>query len=297
MSDAFVVPPPVSPGDRVAVLAPASGAAATFPHVLDRGLRVLRGRFDLEPVLFPTARRSDEWLYDHPETRARDVEAAFRDPDIGAVLTSVGGNDQVRILRHLDAGVLAAHPTRFFGVSDNTHLHAALWEAGVVSYYGGTVMTDLACAGGPFEYTVEHLRRALFDGTVGEIRPSGEFSDDDPQWADPATLDERLAREPNPGWTWRGGDGRAEGRLWGGCLEVLDTVLAADRTMPPVEALDGAVLLLETSEERPSEGAVRRMLLGLGERGVIGRVGAVLVGRAKARDPFVDPATGRVAFT
>jgi muramoyltetrapeptide carboxypeptidase LdcA involved in peptidoglycan recycling len=289
MSKEFVTPSPVERGDRVAVLAPASGSAARFPHVLDRGLRVLRERFDLEPVLFPTARRSDEWLYDHPAARARDVEAAFRDPDLGTVLATIGGNDQVRILRHLDAGTLAAHPTRFFGVSDNTHLHTALWEAGVVSYYGGTVMTDLACAGGPFGYTLEHLERALFDETMGEVHPAEEFAGDDPQWADPGTLSKPLEREPSPGWTWRGGDGRVEGRVWGGCLEVLGTVLAANRTMPPVEGLDGAVLLLETSEERPGEGEVRRILLGLGERGVLGRIGAALVGRAKARDPYVDP--------
>jgi muramoyltetrapeptide carboxypeptidase LdcA involved in peptidoglycan recycling len=285
----FVTPPPVERGDRVAVVAPASGSAARFPHVLDRGLRVLRERFDLEPVLFPTVRRSDEWLYDHPAARARDVEAAFRDPDVGAVLTTVGGNDQVRILRHLDADALRSNPTRFFGISDNTHLHTALRNAGVVSYYGGTVMTDLACAGGPFDYTVAHLERALFDETVGEVNPSSEFTDEDRPWDDPANLEASPEREPNPGWTWRGGRGRVEGRVWGGCLEVLDTVLAADRTMPPLDALDGAVLLLETSEERPGEGEVRRMLLGLGERGVLGRVGAVLVGRAKARDPFSDP--------
>lgn len=289
MPKEFVTPPPVERGDRVAVLAPASGSAERFPHVLDRGLRVLRERFDLEPVLFPTARRSDAWLYDHPEARARDVEAAFCDPDIGAVLTTIGGNDQVRTLQYLDADVLRSNPTRFFGISDNTHLHTALWNAGVVSYYGGTVMTDLACAGGPFDYTVEYLERALFDEAVGEVRPASEFTDEDLSWDDPANLEESPEREPNPGWTWRGGTERLEGRVWGGCLEVLDTVLAADRTVPPLDALDGAVLLLETSEERPGEGAVRRMLLGLGERGVLGRAGAVLVGRAKARDPLSDP--------
>ncbi|MEF8843121.1 MAG: hypothetical protein V5A62_16100 [Haloarculaceae archaeon] len=120
----------------------------------------------------------------------------------------------------------------------------------MVSYYGGTAMTDLACAGGPFEYTVEHLER----------------------------------RQPNPGWTWRGGDARAEGRVWGGCLEVVDTVLAADRTMPPVEALEGTVLLLETSEERPGE--VRRTLLGLGERWSTRR-------RSESRSS--DPATGPIS--
>lgn len=284
-----IVPPPAAPGDRVAVVAPAAGAAARYPHVLDRGLETLSERFDLEPVEFPTARKDDDWLYDHPEARARDVEDAFRDSDIAAVLATIGGNDQVRILKHLDADVLREHPTRFLGTSDNTHLHSLLWRAGVVSYYGGTVMTDLATAGGVFDYTAAHVRRALFDESLGAVEPAATFSDHDRDWNDPRALDEPLERESNPGWDWRGGGGRADGRVWGGCLEVLDTVLAADRTMPPVDALEGAVLLLETSEELPSESEVRRMLLGLGERGVLGAVDAVLHGRPKARNPFEDP--------
>jgi muramoyltetrapeptide carboxypeptidase LdcA involved in peptidoglycan recycling len=284
-----VVPPAAAPGDRVAVVAPAAGAAARYPHVLDRGLRTLRERFDLDPVEYPTARKDDDWLYDHPDARARDIEDAFRDPDIAAVLATIGGNDQVRVLRHLDGDVLREHLTRFLGTSDNTHLHSLLWREGIVSFYGGTVMTDLAAAGGVFDYTAEHVRRALFEPAVGTVQPAAEYSDHDRDWNDPDALEKPLERESNPGWDWRGGDGTADGRVWGGCLEVVDTVLAADRTMPPVDALAGGVLLLETSEELPSPGELRRMLLGLGERGVLGAVDAVLHGRAKARNPFEDP--------
>jgi muramoyltetrapeptide carboxypeptidase LdcA involved in peptidoglycan recycling len=284
-----LVPPPAEPGDEVAVVAPASGAADRYPHVLDRGLSTLRERFDLEPVEYPTARKDDEWLYEHPEARARDIEAAFRDPDVAAVIATIGGNDQVRVLRHLDGAVLREHPTRFLGTSDNTHLHSLLWREGVVSYYGGTLMTDLAAAGGVFEYTAEHVRRALFDEHLGVVAPAEEFSDHDRDWNDPDALDEPLEREPTPGWDWRGGDESADGRVWGGCLEVVDTVLAADRQMPPVEALEGTVLLLETAEDLPEPPAVQRALLGLGERGVLGAVDAVIHGRPKARNPFEDP--------
>jgi len=284
-----IVPPPVEAGDSVAVVAPASGAADRYPHVLDRGLRTLREQFGLEPVEFPTARKSDDWLSENPTARAADVEDAFRDPDIGAVLATIGGNDQVRVLKHVDGEVLREHPTRFLGTSDNTHLHSLLWQAGVVSFYGGTVMTDLAAAGGVFDYTAEHVRRALFADHVGAVEPAAEFSDHDRDWNDPDNLDEPLGRESNPGWDWRNGDGAADGRVWGGCLEVIDTVLAADRTMPPVETLEGSVLLLETSEELPGEAELRRMLLGMGERGVLGAVDAILHGRPKARNPFEDP--------
>jgi muramoyltetrapeptide carboxypeptidase LdcA involved in peptidoglycan recycling len=295
-SDPPTVAPPVSPGDRVAVLSPASGGGDRFPHPYERGLRLLRERFDLEPVAFPTATRSSEWLADHPEARARDVERAFRDPDVGAVLATIGGNDQVRILRHLDGGVLADNPTRFFGSSDNTHLHSLLWERGVVSYYGGMVLTTLGTAADRFPEASEWLSRALFEPSFGDLSPAAEWTDHDPDWFAADYYETDLEREPG-GWAWRGGDRRAEGRLWGGCLEVLDTVLAADRTCPSPAALKGGVLFLESSEELPGEAELRRMLLGMGERGVLGAVDAVLVGRPKARNPHEDPgAESRAAY-
>lgn len=284
----FTVPPPVEPGDRVAIVAPSGGHAAKFPHVYELGLERLREQFDLEPVPYPTATKDDEYLAAHPEARARDVMDAFRDPEIGAVLTTIGGIDQVRILKHLDPSVLRANPTRFFGISDNTNLCLYLWNHGIVSYYGGTVMTTLAQPGSMTDYSIEHLRRALFDEAIGEIEPAPSFTDEDLNWAEPSNLERTASFESNPGWRWAGERRRVEGRLWGGCLTVLETILAADRFAPPTEALEGAVLLLETSELLPSAEQVRTTLLALGERGVLSSVNGVLVGRAKARSPTVD---------
>lgn len=279
----FTDPPPVEPGDHVAVVAPASGLAAEYPHVYQRGLQQLRERFDLHPVEYPTATADDEYLAAHPEARAEDVMDAFRDPEVGAVLTTIGGNDQVRILKHLDPDVLRANPTRFFGISDNTNLACYLWNRGIVSYYGGTVLTTLANPGGVTDYSAEHLRRALFEETIGEVEPAERFTDEDLDWADPENLDRSPEYEPNPGWTWTGGDVRAEGRIWGGCLSVVHSFLAADRFAPAVEDLAGAILLLETSEWLPSAEVVRSALHAMGERGILEAIDGVIVGRGKAR--------------
>jgi muramoyltetrapeptide carboxypeptidase LdcA involved in peptidoglycan recycling len=133
------------------------------------------------------------------------------------------------------------------------------------------------------DYTVEYLERAMFEDSFGELLPADRFSDEDLDWADPDTLDEHREMEPNPGWQWRGGDERVTGRTWGGSLEIVDQQLSVDRYLPEPEELDDAVLLLETSEELPSELDVRWMLMGMGERGLFSRFSAVLVGRAKAR--------------
>jgi muramoyltetrapeptide carboxypeptidase LdcA involved in peptidoglycan recycling len=58
--------------------------------------------------------------------------------------------------------------------------------------------------------------------------------------------------------------------------------LRAGRYLPGGEDCEGAILLLETSEELPDSLYVYRVLMGMGERGLLQRFAAVLVGRAKA---------------
>ncbi|WP_248516509.1 S66 family peptidase [Salinarchaeum laminariae] len=284
----WTVPPALERGDRVAIVAPAAGHASRYPHVYELGLERLRTVFDLEPVEYPTATKDSEYLASHPEERAADVMDAFRDPKIRGVVTTIGGSDQLRILDHLDPTVLRSNPTRFFGISENTNLSLYLWNQGIVSFYGGTVMTTLAMQGSMCEYTVTHLERAFFDDAIGEIQPADAFTDEDLDWNDPDTLSQRRAFEDALGWQWAGTDTRAEGRVWGGCLEVLEPFLGADRFVPDLVDLDGSILLLETSEELPAAEDVRMALLAMGERGILDAVDGVIVGRAKARSPSVS---------
>jgi len=79
MSDAFQTPPPTISGDRVAVVAPSSGGAANACHVLALSLRRLREEFELEPIVYPTARQSDEFL-DCTVTAVRTAHTANRRP-------------------------------------------------------------------------------------------------------------------------------------------------------------------------------------------------------------------------
>ena len=284
----FVTPPPVERGDRVAIVAPASTNPEFASHVYDLGLQRMRDVFDLDPVEYPTATADPEWLADNPEARAGDVMDAFRDPEISAVIANIGGHDQLTILPHLDADVLREHPTRFYGWSDNTHLATLLWNQGIVSFYGGSVLTEYAMDGELFDYTVDYLSRALFDESIGEWRESDVFTDESGDWEDPDALRERREVEENDGRKFRGGDRAVAGRIWGGCYEVLVEQFLADRYLPDESALDGAVLALETSEGIPDPDYVKANLRALGERSLLERFDGVLVGRAAARSHVQD---------
>jgi muramoyltetrapeptide carboxypeptidase LdcA involved in peptidoglycan recycling len=277
VSTEFRTPPALSSGDRVAVIAPSSGAAKRAPQVLERGLDRLEQVFDLEPVVYPTARQGEAFLGAHPRARAADLHAAARDPEIRAAFATIGGDDQIRVLAHLDPEVLRENPIRLFGMSDSTNLACYRWNLGLVSHYGGQLMNQVAVPGPIPGHTERYLRRALFEDSLGELEAAAEWADltaDFGEWlnADPAY-------EPAPGWTWAGGESRVKGRLWGGCLEVLAWQLMTDRYLPAPADLAGAVLLLETAEDLPEAKRVRWVLTCMGERGLLERFDAVLVGR------------------
>lgn len=204
------------------------------------------------------------------------------------VIATIGGNDQIRMLDHLNGELLRKNPTRFYGISDNTNIAQFLWNHGIVSYYGGHVLTEFAIPGPIPDYLESGLRSALFDESIGTIRPASEFTDQDQGWEDPENLERSPEMDENPGWSWHGGNVSVDGRIWGGNLEVTYLQLAANRYVPSPDALDGTVLVVETSEELPSPDGIKRMLLGMGERGLLERFDGLLVGRVKARSHLVD---------
>lgn len=274
----LLVPPKVRVGDHVAILSPSWAGAGVFPDVHERGLRVLREELGLVPVEYPTTRLVGASARD----RAKDINAAFADPTIKALMAVIGGSDQITVLPFLDSDVLRANPKAFFGYSDNTNLLNYLWNLGIASYHGGSTLVHLARAGGVHPAFLSTLRHALFDHEEVEIAPLDAFTDLQPRWEDPSTLDDPLPTTPEPGWHWHNATRVVTGPTWGGNLEILSWNLAANRWIGPNETYEGCVLLLETSEEMPSADDVFRMLRNMGERGLLARFPAVVFAKPKA---------------
>jgi muramoyltetrapeptide carboxypeptidase LdcA involved in peptidoglycan recycling len=208
---------------------------------------------------------------------------AFSDKDIKAVIASIGGTDQIKLLKLLDAETIKANPKPFFGFSDNTHLHIYLSNLGIPSYYGGCVMTQFAMQKGMMELTVESLNKALFDG--GKLSTSGSARDNDigRDWADKSTLEKSRPLEQNNGLLWDGTE-EASGLLWGGCIESMVAQCAVGKYLPKAEDMIGKILFLESAENIPPHWVVRYLLVGLGERGWFDRLSGVMIGRPKAWD-------------
>lgn len=177
----LIHPPKARPGDRIAVLSPSFAAPGFAPDVHAQAMQRLEALTGLVPVEYPTTRQ----LGATAEDRARDVNAALADPSIRALHASIGGDDQITVIRHLDPVLLAADPKPFLGYSDNTNLHQWLWANGVASFYGGSTQVHLGA--GPFvdDVYARSLRAALLTGETLEITEPGESEDFGIDWLDP----------------------------------------------------------------------------------------------------------------
>jgi muramoyltetrapeptide carboxypeptidase LdcA involved in peptidoglycan recycling len=272
-------PPKPRPGDRVAILSPSWGGPARFPEVYELGLMRLRDELGLVAVEYPTTRASAASAAD----RAADIHAAFADPTITAVMASIGGDDQITVLRHLDVGLLSANPKPFFGYSDNTNLLNFLFNAGVVGYHGGSVMVHLGRNGGTNPDSMASLRAALFSHGWFDLAPARRWTDEPgTDWNDPATLANAPAMFEGSGWTWHNAEQVVEGRSWGGNIEIMSWLLQVGRDIRPAGDYAGHVLFVETSEDMPSADDVYYTLRSMGERGLLAQFPAVLVARPKA---------------
>lgn len=270
----IVYPPKPQPGDKVAILSPSFAAPAVAREIHEQALRRFAELTELVPVELPTTRK----LGASPEERAADFNAALADPEIRAIIATIGGDDQIKVVPHLDAELLRADPKPFLGYSDNTNILNWMWTNGVAGFYGGSTQVHIGAGPRIDPEHADSLTAALLTGTDLKITEPGESEDYGRDWSDPLALTEFGEREATEAWTWAGPSRTVRGRTWGGCLEVIDWVALADR-MPKTEELAGSILLLETAEDLPSADTVSHWVRALGERGILAATAGVIVAR------------------
>ncbi len=209
----MIHPPALQPGDRVAVLSP---AGPVIPANLEAGLQILR-QWQLEPILSKAVyARFPEQGYLAGDDRARtdDLHAALLDPDIAAIFCSRGGYGTMRILPMLDPEIIRDNPKLLIGFSDITTLH--LYFSGIlnIATLHGPVVKSLTLHQDDPHNSLQHLHDAIFG-----IRSM------------PNTIDGLRCVRP----------GRARGRLFGGNLCLVASMLSTDYCPD----LTGAILVLE----------------------------------------------------
>ncbi len=267
-------------GDTIAVVSLSSGDAHSFPYRYARGKAQFEEEFGVRVVEMPNTLRDEEWIGQNPQGRAEDLMAAFADDSIQGIITASGGDDSLRLLPFLDLNVIRANPKVFLGLSDTTVSHFARHKAGLVSFYGSSLMTGFAEPGGLFAYFTDSLRRTLFsDQPIGELKPNTDgWTREEVDYEDEAVHQMRREMHPSEPWRWLQGEGVVRGPLIGGCLEIME-LMRGTRLWPDNEAWQNAILFVETSDELPPPDALLRAMRVYAQMGILKGLSGILLGR------------------
>lgn len=276
----MIKPGRLHPGDKVAAVSLSWGGPGAIPHRYEVGKRQLQEAFSLEVVETRHALKDPAWLAKNPKARADDLMEAFSDPSIRGIISTIGGDDSIRLLPHLDPKVISSHPKVFLGYSDTTVSHFVCFRTGMTSFYGPAFMAGFAENGGIFPYMGDSVRKTLFSATpIGVVEPNQDgWTVERLDWAIPENQQRRRRLTPATGWRFLQGQGRTEGRLIGGCLEVLSW-LRGTEVWPDLGVFKGAILFLETSEEAPSPEILARELRIYATMGILRGLSGILFGR------------------
>src|SRR6476661_9359331 len=135
-------PRALTPGDRIAVVAPASPFAR---DEFDAGIEEIR-TLGFEPVFEQSVFERKSYLAGPADVRAAAWIHAWQDPSVAALVAVRGGYGSVQILPALAAaGVCNGPPKAFIGYSDNTSILSWLTtRCGIVSVHGPMLEGRLA---------------------------------------------------------------------------------------------------------------------------------------------------------
>ena len=230
-------PPALRPGDTIAVIAPASAA---HPSRIRRGARQLEA-LGFRTRVYAQAFARHGHLAGRDGLRAAALRRALTDPKVSAVFFTRGGFGAARLLSLVERELERVRPKILVGYSDVTSLLSfATGKLGWVTFHGPMVATDL-----PDLRSAD--RASLLDALCGRA-------------SEPLRLGATLRR------------GVAEGRLFGGCLSILVSLLGT----PYAVHLADRILFLEDVNEEPY--SLDRMLTQLRHTGELARARGIVFG-------------------
>lgn len=280
---------------NVAVVSLSSGiiGEAFIKFELDIGLSRLR-RYGLNVTFMPNALMGLDYIREHPEKRAADLLQAFRDPEIDMILCAIGGDDTYRLLPYLfDHNELADAVTDkiFLGFSDTTINHFMLHKVGLRSFYGQSFLSDICeLSDEMLPYTRKYFEELITSGQIRQVTPSPVWYEQREAFS-PDQVGKPLTAHPDCGFELLQGSSVFSGYILGGCIDSIYDFFNGTRyadmpelckkyqLFPDAKDWSGRILLLESSEEKPSPEKYRQALEYLKESGVFDAVSGVIVGK------------------
>ncbi len=240
-----LTPKALRKGDSIGLISPSSHCA--YPDKINQAVSYLENNgYRVKPSRHLNCIDTDPAIAD--QQKLHDLHEMFLDPTIKAIICLRGGAGASRLLKKINYDLLAANPKIVVGYSDITALSLAIFaKTGLITFSGPMLATELYR---PTAYTEEHFWGML-------TSPAYALS---------------LQNHPDHPITCIRA-GKAEGRLLGGNLSVLSSMIGT----PFLPSLNDSLLFLEDINEPAYR--IDRMLSHLGNAGLLAQSKGILFGQ------------------
>ncbi|MEG0854651.1 MAG: LD-carboxypeptidase [Angelakisella sp.] len=286
----MIKPKKLNRGDKVAIVSLSWGGLGddNYIHKFNIAKERLERDFGLEVVCMPNALKGSEFVANHPELRAKDLMDAFSDSSISAIFCAIGGDDTIRTLPYIDFEVIKNNPKIFMGYSDSTINHLMMYKAGLVSFYGPSIMCEFGEYVKMFDYTKKAVKDMLFgDWEQYNLVPSEEWTDDYVLWQESNINTGYTMKKDAHGYEVISGNGIVQGHLLGGCIDVFMMAMGT-KIWPALEDWKDSILFIETSEDKPSPDFVKWTFRNLAAQGILKVIKGVIVGKPQGEQYYEE---------
>lgn len=263
----------LKPGDEVRVIAPSRSMAIlgedckeiATKRLEELGLKVTFGKHVLEA--------DPDYMAASAKSRAEDLNEAFADKNVKAILTVIGGFNSNQILRYIDFENIKNNPKIFCGFSDITILSDSIYAKTGLVTYSGPHYSSFGMKKGLMEYEMEYFKKMFFENKEVEVKSSEEWSDD--AWF----IDQENREFIKNDGMFIINEGEAEGKIVGGNLCTLN-LLQGTEYMPSIE---DSILFIEDDEMAGKLFLVEfdRNLISLIMQPGFDKVKGIVIGRAQ----------------
>lgn len=233
----MIIPVKLHPGDEIRVIAP-SGSAAIIG---EEGMALAKKKLEALGYVVTFGQHIFETNLLHSSSiqhRVDDLHDAFRNPQVKAILTVIGGYNSNELLPHIDYHLIKNNPKILCGYSDITALATAIMTKAELLTYSGPHFSTFQMEKGT-SYHEQNFLKCLTKNEPFDVKPSSYWSDD--LWF----IDQQNRHFEQTKWKVYT-EGEACGQVIGGNLCTLN-LLQGTPYFP--KARDRKLLLLEDDEE------------------------------------------------
>ncbi|MBE7120988.1 S66 peptidase family protein [Bacillus cereus] len=171
-----MLPTKLKKGDEIRVISPSFSLRIVSNENRDLAIKRLTD-IGFQVTFSKYADEIDRFASSSISSRVQDLHEAFRDPNVKAILTTLGGYNSNGLLKHLDYDLIRENPKFFCGYSDITALNNAIYTKTGIVTYSGPHFSSFGMEKG-LDYTTDYFLKCLTSNEPIEIFPAETWSDD-----------------------------------------------------------------------------------------------------------------------